>query len=381
KRLELAAHYEATRLMAAGKGDDALKLMVHWVYFARQIADRNFMEEKTVGTNMLILALQRVRDLAWQDFRSEKRTITAETIRDMLYQRLDATRSVLNVERYLMPQGDFHAAEQITARTFTPNQRANAAEFARTFARVAAEDRPYRLFSENAKWTAMMQLHAETTETNRRVRGVFGDWDRRFQVGKFDLLHNIPPDWARIDRVQFSSLDLILGNLGEVLQLRNQFMIEAAGTRAALATYGFVLAKGQLPGDINSSTPQFIRTMDRDPFSRTNERFGFFVPIRDFTAQFGSLDIAKTLQPGREIDPNAPHLIRIFPSMMGNNYPNFEVPLRADTFVIYSAGPDGNNNRMLTATQMIRDDKGDYLIWPPVISLLRKNLQDTNKAP
>jgi hypothetical protein len=30
---------------------------------------------------------------------------------------------------------------------------------------------------------------------------------------------------------------------------------------------------------------------------------------------------------------------------------------------------------------MIEDNKGDYLLWPPVISLLRKNLQDTGKAP
>jgi hypothetical protein len=124
-----------------------------------------------------------------------------------------------------------------------------------------------------------------------------------------------------------------------------------------------------------------IRTMDRDPFSRKSDKLGFFVPIRDFQAALDNLQVAETLRDKRVIDPNAPHTIRVFPSMMGNTYPNFEIPLRADTFVLYSAGPDGNTNGMFLATQMIEDNKGDYLLWPPVISLLRKNLQDTGKAP
>ena len=381
RKLELLAHYEATRLLAEGKGDEALSLMVHWAYFARQIADRQFFTEKVAGTQMLVLALQRMRDLAWQDFRSEKRTMTPEGIRNTLYSKIDAVRSVLNVSRYELPTGDYQAASQIVQRTFTPNARAKPQEFSRSFARIAAGNRPYRLFPENAKWGAVVQMHADTNETTKRVKGVFGDWSRRFDVGPFDLLLKIPTDWSRIDKVQFASLDLILGNLGEILSLRNQLRMEAAGTRAALATYGYFLARGDFPRDVNASVPQMIRTMDRDPFSRKSDKLGFFVPIRDFQAALDNLEVADTLRDKRVIDPNAPHTIRVFPSMMGNTYPNFEIPLRADTFVLYSAGPDGNINGMFLATQMIEDNKGDYLLWPPVISLLRKNLQDTGKAP
>lgn len=382
KKLELICHYEATRLLAAGKGDDALDLMVHWSYFARQIADRAFFAESSAGTQMLILSLQRMRDLAWLDFRSEKRTMTPEKVRNILYNRIDERRSVLNVSRFELPSGDYQAAEQITARAFTRNGRANPQEFSRSFARIAAGDRPYRLFSENAKWNAMVPLHAGTEATIKQVKGVFGDWDRRWNVGPFDLLLRIPTDWSRIDKVQFSSLDLILGNLGDMLNLRTQLRAEAAGTRASLALYGFFLSTGDFPRDVNAPVPQFIRTLDRDPFHRQNERLGYFVPVRDFKAMFDNLKLADTIaREMKDIDPNAPHKIRVFPSMMGNEYPNFEVPLRADTFVLYCAGPDGNHNAMRLATQMVADEKGDYLVWPPVISLLRKNLQDSNKAP
>lgn len=381
KKLELICHYEATRLLEAGKGDDALSLMIHWAYFARQIADRQFFAEKAAGTQMLVLALQRMRDLAWADFRADKHSMTPEAIRNTLYNKIDAQRSVLNVSRYELPSGDYQAASQIVQRTFTPNGRAQQAEFSRAFARIAAGQRPYRLFSENAKWSSVIQLHADTNETTRRVRGVFGDWSRRFDVGPFDLLHKIPTDWSRIDKVQFASLDLILGNLGEILMLRNQLRVEAAGTRASLATYGYFLARGDFPRDINASVPQMIRGMDRDPFNRQADKLGFFVPVRDFSAALDNLRVADTLKDKREVDPNAPHKVRVFPSMLGNTYPNFEVPLRSDTFVLYSSGPDGLGNSMLLATQMVEDPKGDYLIWPPVISLLRKNLQDQGKAP
>jgi len=67
-----------------------------------------------------------------------------------------------------------------------------------------------------------------------------------------------------------------------------------------------------------------------------------------------------------------PMVIRVFPKVAGVDYPNFEAKVLLNQFVVYSAGPDGNQTGVSRATQMIKDDHGDYLIWPPVLSLVRQ---------
>jgi hypothetical protein len=75
------------------------------------------------------------------------------------------------------------------------------------------------------------------------------------------------------------------------------------------------------------------------------------------------------------------HTVRLFPKIEGVEYPNFEAKVGEGQFVLYSAGPDGNQGSMARATQMVKDDKGDYLLWPPMLSLMRQNLAERGKEP
>jgi hypothetical protein len=382
RNLEILAHVEASRLLSEGKGDDALKLMVNWSFVARQIADRQFLTEKRVGMEMLVRAFQRLRDIAFTDLRSDKPSITPEAIRDINYQRFEPVRGVMNLTRIELPVGDYEAARQVVARAFVTGARANRTEFSRLMARAAARTRPFRLFSENAKWDSVYSLHADTTNTRKRVDDVFGDWNRRWEVRPFDLLLKIPTDYSRLDKVQFASLDLILGDLGDLFPLRDQLRVEAAGTRVALAMYGFYRKSNNWPREITAPQPTFIRAMDRDPFSRRGAEFGFFVPGRENVFDFDGKKVASTIQ-GTQRPEDAPtqHVVRLFVKIPGLPDINFDVPLRADTCVIFSSGPDGASSAMTVATQMVEDSKGDYLIWPPELSLVRKHLGDTNRLP
>jgi hypothetical protein len=388
QRLELLVHFETTRLANEGKPNDALNLLIHWAYFARQIADRQFLRESKVGTEMLILSLQRMRDVAWQDFKSDKRAMTPEALRDACYKKLDRVRSVLNVQRFDMVRADFEAAQQIVQRVFRSGS-ADRNEFVRTFSRAAAGQRPLRLFSEGAKWEAIYPMHADSGKTRTKVRDVFGDWERRWAVPPFDRLLRIPTDFAKLDKVQFAGLELMLGDLGEMFPLRNQLRAEAAGTRASLAMYGLYLVEGQWPRYITAVQPRYLREADPDPFVNS-ERFqnskdpnlGFFVPTRDELPRFDNTDLADTVSRQSKVEKRDEHIVRVFARLPG--LPDnivFEVPLRAETCIIYSAGPDGNRNAMFFATQMKEDTKGDYLLWPPELSLLRKHLGDTGKLP
>jgi hypothetical protein len=70
-----------------------------------------------------------------------------------------------------------------------------------------------------------------------------------------------------------------------------------------------------------------------------------------------------------------PYEIHVYP---GAPYPNFSVKFRDEVFILYSAGPDESRSMVKDATQDDPKLEGDYLLWPPVPSLLRKHLIQKN---
>ena len=55
-------------------------------------------------------------------------------------------------------------------------------------------------------------------------------------------------------------------------------------------------------------------------------------------------------------------------------YPEFKRDLNDKVFVIYSVGPDGVSDKAALATQTRTGVKGDYLLFPPILSLYRQRL-------
>jgi hypothetical protein len=368
RRLEMLSHIEATRLLAAGKGNDALDLMRRWTYLAHQIADRQFLKEKQAGLEMLILAFQRISDLAYTDAKADKQTMTPEMMRDTIA-KLDEKRTPVAVERVGLPEADRDAAEQLIARTFSPGQGPNPALFARTYAAVASGNRPLRRFSESAKWDGIRPLHANTAETMKSFQDIFDNWALRWDMGNFDPILELPTTYQRIDKVRNAASDLVLGDVGNLFPLRSQARAEAVGARGALAVQGFRLLHHHSPPSLEGCVPAILQTTKilADPF--------------DKSAKLAAPKRIAYIRPG--VDTNGPVLIRVFPKVAGITFDNlnFEIKVNQDDFVLYSAGPDGLHNGMKLATQMVKDDKGDYLLWPPMISLVRQNLGETNKLP
>lgn len=370
-RLELLCHVEATRLLAEGKGDDALELMRRWAVFSHQIAARQMLKEKVTGARMLGLAFARMRDLAYIDMTSGKPTMTAEGVRNVIA-KIDQ-RNPVDSERVGLPEAERLAAEQLVSRTFTVGGGPNPAAFARVYARVAAKERSLRRFSEAAKWESILRLHGTTDETSKMIRDVYGDWSKRWDISQWDPIQELDTDYKRLDKVKFAALDLVMGDVGTVFPLRRILRVEWVGTRAALGVYGYRLQQGVLPVRVDSTTPVFVRKPDllNDSFDKNAKagsvmRLAYFRPMIDNTPVGGQ--------------PQA-HTVRLFPKIEGVEYPNFEAKVGDGQFVLYSAGPDGNQGNMARATQMVKDDKGDYLLWPPMLSLMRQNLTERGVEP
>lgn len=372
RKLEILCHVEATRLLAEGKGDDALDLMRRWALFSYQIASRQMLKEKLTGMEMLGVALARMRDLAYSDMMADKHTMTADGIVKMAVNKI-GEKNPVNVERLELPAAERLAAEQLVSRTFQSGGGPNPGAFSRVFARVAAGERGLRRFSESAKWATIQNLHGNYADTMQRIHDVFGDWNRRWELDQWDPLQELPTDYARLDKVRFAALDLVMGDVGQVFPMRRALRAEWVGTRASLGVYAYWLSLGSFPPRVESIAPRFVgkvSLMD-DPFDKDakEDRGHRLAFVRAAVDNVGTDGVRK------------PVVIRVFPKVSGVELPNFEAKVMAGQFVMYSAGPDGNQNGGSRATQMIRDEHGDYLVWPPVLSLVRQYRIDNATKP
>lgn len=363
-------HVEATRLQNEGKPFEAMETMFRCLMLARQIADREFLTEKLVGMTNMYNALTRLRDIAYVDSRAETPKLTAENIRDIL-RRLRDDRAALTVERIRLPRGDNLAAEQIISRVYDPRGGPNAERFAPTLARIASRGRPMRMFSESAKWEALRPLSGNDLAAREALGNVFNDWAKRWDLEWNDPILKLTPDYQKLDKTRFAMIDMVVGDVGRLFPVRRSIVTEVICTRTALAMYGQFLQHRAYPRDIAAVRPVFLQKIDWDPWDQNKPpklTLEFFVPMRD--------------RPGGPNEPPKPHEIEVFPDLPAPTavrWPSFSVRLRDDTFVMYSTGPDGQRNGMRKATGMVEDEKGDYLAWPPVLSLLRQNLVESGR--
>lgn len=365
-RLGMLVHVEATRQAAEGRYDAALDLLMDWVFFGRQMAERAFFQEARWGWRTMATAAERIRDLAYQDFRSPRRQMPAETIAVTL-QRL-RPEGYVNFDRVALPRGERIAAEQVIARVFVPRRGPDPALFAPTMARLSSTRRPLRLFSEAARWEAIIPFHANQFETQDMLAAVYGDFETRWPLDPFDPLMRMVPQYERMPRVTFAVVAAVVPDMMELFNDRQITRTQLVGTRCALGLVGFHLRNRNWPPSIASIRPAWVREIEADPYNPDRARgkqppLEYFVPVRD------------TPQNPRG-DP-VPHEINV---VTRNGRYNFQVAVGPDQFVLYSVGPDGSKDwaRNVSAEPQ-RGAIGDLLIWPPVMSLLRQRLIETGE--
>lgn len=365
EKLLVLAHAEANRLLAEGKGAEALEVMLDWLFFSRQIADRQLLAEKTAGMVMTYMALLHLRDLAYQDFQAESRSLSPSALVGVI-KRLDDRRGPLGIERLTLPRADRLAVDQLLHRVYDTTTKKPNDLYGSTLARVTAGDRPLRLFSEAAKWDMVKFAAGGWYDVQDALKNVANDFQKRWDLRAGDPMLQLPTDYERLiqNKPGMAVIDARYKTYPVLFRLRDWLRTEAAGTRTGLAMYAFYLQNRQFPRDITAVRPTFIRDVDKDPYGNGATDLVFFVPVRD-----------QPKGPRGETPP--PHEVRVFPGM---GYPNFAITLRDDQFVIYSVGPDGNKEWAKNATQGQPDyQEGDYLLWPPVPSLLRRHLMQQNQ--
>lgn len=351
--LQILAHVEATRLVEDAKPADAMDRLVRLCWIGRMMANRQMQTEQTWGLTCMQLALMRLRDVAYLDSRRDDPRLIAEDLRGII--RRLAPEGYIGLGRIEPPRGNRIAADQLVAQVMVAGQGPDESRWSLFLSRIISRNRPLRMFSEAAKWEAIRPLHANTADTLKMIQRVYGDFAIRWTLDSYDPKLKTQSDYSKLDRARFALVDAMVVDMEFLTTIRAILAVEAAGTRMSLGAYGFRLLNRQNPPSLAAARPAIISRTDIDPYDPSRSKFYGY----------------KKVDAGATID------LVVFPEILGVRGTQFGLVVREGQFIVYSAGPDGNDNGGRRATQTVVDEKGDYLIWPPVISIYRQNLSDT----
>lgn len=362
------AHVEATRLAAEGQVGQACDLMVDLTYLGRQLTDRAFDKEVKFGYDTMIGAVSRIRDIAYVDFRGARLLGTSDIER--VIKALEMyNRGYLDPARLRFPEGNRIAAQQLFEQVYEPRGGVREDQYAKTMARLRTSGRPLRLFAEASRYESAGANQADWFETRDKIDEVFTSWSSRWTLKPFDRQLSLPYTWDLMDRERFGVITASTSDLSELYLWRQVFETETVGTRHALAVLGYYYELGVWPPEASSVRPRWLERMEADPFNPAREAgrlppMKFFVPVRDdYVAD--------------ERDTPQPHEMNVFP----RDGSNFALLLDEREFVMYSVGRNGVDDFAEDVSDEWDMQTGDYLIWPPMLSLHRRHLQQTNQLP
>jgi hypothetical protein len=356
ERVMCLVNVEATRLAAAGQMDKAMDVLTDWLFFSRQMADRQMVGESTWGVASMLVSFERIMDVAYVDFRAGKKALTPDQILAEI-DRIRDQNGFLRMDRIKFPAANRIAAEQTVAMVFDKNGPSPA--FGQTMARLASTHRPLRLFAEAARWDAIATKHASAADTRDELQKVYDDLAGRWPLDPFDPRMDAKTDLERMDREQFAVLAAVTPDIPSLFHIRRLVRTYAIGTRDSLGILAFYDASKNFPPVIESIRPRFVKTIEADPFNGDRARgkqppLQYFVPIRDETFPSGT-------------EPH-PHEMTV-----SDKKGSFQVKIGSDQFILYSVGPNGDRDWATEVTAFpAPNEQGDFLIWPPGFSLERQ---------
>ncbi len=358
EKLGILVHVEATRLAADGKVEEALHLLREWVLFTRQFADRPFLKEKLWALGSMKLGVERIRDVVYQDFRAQSHVLGARFLTDYL-KKMKLERSYFDLDRLEWPMGDRGAQDQLISRTIERGGDPDAAQFAAVLSKVDAQDSPLRRFSSAAYWDRLRGRHQGWDDTQQMSAGIFRDFAKRWSLSPKDPYLRTQSDYAKFVArgAPFAMLRLKMDHAEDLFDLRRTIRTEWAGLRAGLGVYAYDLQFRSLPPDAAAVSRDFLEGLGipQDPYMTSVAALWYFVPQRDTPIK------------------DKPYEMKIYP---GGDMPNFTYPIGSDQYVIYSVGRDGRPQGASVVLQDQAGAPGDYLLWPPLISLVRQRLDE-----
>ncbi len=363
----ILAHVEANRRWAEGNPAGAIDVLVDLLHLGRMMANREFYDEVAWGYRTMIDAAIRVRDVAYIDYSSDQQVLNYDEVIEVIGRLDPGRRGFMMIDRLRLPEGDRIGAEQVLSRIFDERGRPTD-RFAPTMSALSTSERPLRRFSEAGLWTQVQLVHGDGFATRKSVNDVFNDWSQLWTQSDFAPGQKLVREYDRLNPVTEGVVLAIVPEMTGLFNERRILRTEISGTRVALAIMAYKTRLRTLPGNVAALSPQILPERVIDPFGPIVDS-----QRRSLVSQFNYLVPARDL----DVDPAVgPKPLAIDIIMLNQRNFTIGVGLVDDEYVLWSTGPDLDNDtasRVRENTRSLYD--GDYLIWPPVISLYREFLQ------
>lgn len=369
-RLLSLVHVEVTRLSVAGQANEAIDLLFRLAMLGRQMTAREMIVEVDWGYRVMIDSLSRMRDAAYIDYTGPR---AADPRR--LYETVQALTfdGPLALDRLTFPTADRIAAEQLIDLTYRDRGNLSPEAFVQTMARLDSGRRPLRRFAAAGRWSEAAGQQVDGPTIRRSLGEIHDAWTRFWQLPATAAALSQPLPLDEYENGRYAAVVSALRrfDLGgvaiepeSIFDDRGAINLARVATRQALALVCHTYAVGTPPTFLTVVRPRWISEIEFDPFDAP-DRVG---NVDTFVYRVPQADPRRVGEPGQP----PPHEMEVF--TRGGE--NFRVRLFNTDFLLYSAGANGADDGGTRVSEDAGSEFGDYLIWPPVLGLHRRFLEE-----
>jgi len=329
KKLAIWSKVEAWRRFEEGNADGAIDLMVQDIGMLRKAADRGFLEEKHTAINLLLDAIQSLREMLYLHLDE----ISADRLRKLGRGELDRIR--VDRDRLLLPELDRHVHQALVDESFDHRTgKVDEAAFRHLFTRLEGEDAPVGYAGIDSRWRNLAEYQTSLESAQEQLDNLYDDWWRRWRIREGTQLATMllaePPYADRLNAVRYAGILSTLGNMDDLFAARDRLVTELDATSVVAGIAAYRRLRGVYPRVARMAYGiDVARHKDVDRFSTDNLPFIYFLADEDWTLNVGT---------GQVVIP-------------------------AGTGVLYSRGRDGIDNKGVRHS--VDGFDGDLVIWPP----------------
>jgi hypothetical protein len=284
---------EIYRRMDTGKTDEAIDLAVANLWVLRQLSDRRFVAEKRESIDMLTAALANLRDV----FHLYLDKISVEHFSDLA--RNDIPQLLLLRRRLELPEADRIVAESLLRSVFDAQDQPIEERFASVFGAIQASEAPLELFGAVQRWRAIGRVHASLRSSQERLKLVYDDWWRRWQLLEYEETLDLPTEFERLNAVRFAAVAYALDPIEDLFPLRNRLIASINGTAMASGLCAYRRFYGNFPNDREKIYGQYLRQTQSDIDPYDNEYGLFLYKLLDVRTALDTPEGRLWLEPGQ----------------------------------------------------------------------------------
>jgi hypothetical protein len=325
------------RLCEDGAFDDAFKVGLAHLRVLRQACDAQMFDEKVAAMTLLADAMSVHRDVLYT-YRDKFSLEVLKQLSMKQYPYLKATDDQ-RLKRIAMPEGDLWLAMELLESVFDDNGQVNESVFGTTFSGMQAREAPLTGFGAVKRWERVAGVHGSLEASRVKLNAVYDDWWRRWRMREYDPLMALPTEFSVLNPVKYAGVAFSARDIDQLFGLRRRLVAEFCGLVVGCGLVAYRDQYSDWPNAIKMAYSEiFPKRFDFDPYDREYGAFRY--------------------------------------EYLGSRTRGIETAterVEASGCLLYAVNDDNVSNN--AARHAEGGNLGDFVLWPPIRSLMREQAQ------